>query len=332
MKCAFCGGNAVRKLETVKINFRKEEFKIHRQFYECENCKERFTNDELDEVNIKQVYNQYREKYHIPFPEQLMKTRTGYGLSAAKMSDVLGFGTNVYRIYENGEIPNQSNGTLLNIAMEPKEFLKIIENKKGLFSKDQFDKVTGHIKRMISESNEYNYLKKVLWNDKEIPNELSGYTFPSFEKFANIVLFLLDNNKNTFKVRMNKLLFYCDFLHFKRYGLSITGYKYQAIQMGPVPFRYDAIYDMLTQENIIDFVIEEIDNTPVDKPIAIESFDKKLFNENELNIMADVYSRFKDVSTDELIEVSHKEKGWVEENKKKGMISYQKYAYELSIN
>ncbi|MBK6915584.1 MAG: SocA family protein [Ignavibacteriales bacterium] len=175
-------------------------------------------------------------------------------------------------------------------------------------------------------------LKRILWNDKEIPNELSGYTFPSFEKFANMVLFLLEKNKNTFKVKMNKLLFYCDFLHFKRYGYSITGYKYQAIQMGPVPFRYDAIYDILTQENIIDFVIEEINNTPVEKPLAIKGFDEKLFKENELNVMTEVYSRFKDVSTDKLIEISHNEKGWVEENKKKGMISYQKYGYELSIS
>lgn len=332
MKCAFCGANAVKKLETAKINFRKEEFKIHKQVYECENCKERFTSDELDEVNIKQVYNQYREKYHIPFPEQLVKARAGYGLSAAKMSEVLGFGTNIYRNYENGEIPNQSNGTLLTIAIEPIEFLKIIENKKGLFSKDQFEKVIKHIKQVIRADDEGNYLKRILWNDKEIPNELSGYTFPSFEKFANMVLFLLEKNKNTFKVKMNKLLFYCDFLHFKRYGYSITGYKYQAIQMGPVPFRYDAIYDILTQENIIDFVIEEINNTPVEKPLAIKGFDEKLFKENELNVMTEVYSRFKDVSTDKLIEISHNEKGWVEENKKKGMISYQKYGYELSIS
>ena len=126
----FAAGNALQMVETIKISYRKEDFKVHKQFYECVGCKDRFTTDELDNVNIKQVYNQYREKYNIPFPEQLIKARESYGLSAAKMAEILGFGTNIYRNYENGEVPNSSNGTLLNIAMDPKEFLKIVESKK----------------------------------------------------------------------------------------------------------------------------------------------------------------------------------------------------------
>jgi putative zinc finger/helix-turn-helix YgiT family protein len=332
MKCAFCGGNAVKKTEINKINFRKEEFKIHKHFYECSNCKERFTTDELDNLNMKQVYNQYREKHSIPFPEQLIKARDNYGLSAAKMAEVLGFGSNIYRNYENGEVPNLSNGTLLNVSMDSNEFLKIVENKSNLFSKGQIEKVIANIKRLMALNDSRNYLKKLLWDDIKIPNELSGYTIPSFNKFANVVLFFLELNKNTFKVRMNKLLFYADFLHFKRTGQSITGYKYHAIQMGPVPYRYDAIYDLLTHENIIDFVFEEIKNNPVDKPVAINSFDEKLFVESELTVLDEVYKRFKNISTEALVELSHKEKGWIEENKKKGIISYQKYGYELNVN
>lgn len=332
MKCAFCGGNALQMVETIKISYRKEDFKVHKQFYKCEDCKEQFTTDELDNVNIKQVYNQYREKYNIPFPEQLIKSRESYGLSAAKMAEVLGFGTNIYRNYENGEVPNQSNGTLLNIAMHPEEFLKIVESKESLFTKKQFDKVVHHIGKTIDTIDYHNFLKKLLWDDKKTPNELSGYSIPSFEKFGNVVLFFLAFNQNTFKVRMNKLLFYSDFLYFKRFGQSITGYKYQAIQMGPVPYRYDAIFDMLTHESIIDFILEDIQNSPVDKPVAIKDFNEKLFNENELKVLGDIAERFKKTSTDELVELSHKEIGWIGENKKKGIISYQKYGYELSID
>lgn len=332
MKCAFCGGNALQMVKTVKINFRKEDFKVHKQFYECGDCKEQFTIEELDDVNIKQVYNQYREKNNIPFPEQLIKARESYGLSAAKMAEVLGFGTNIYRNYENNEVPNLSNGTLLNIAMDPKEFLKIVESKESLFTKGQIEKIIHHIKKVIDADDNCNYLKKLLWDDKKIPNELSGYSLPSFEKFGNVVLFFLELNKNIFKVKMNKLLYYSDFLHFKRFGQSITGYKYQAIQMGPVPYRYDAIYDLLTHENIIDFVLEEIKNATVDRPVAIKSFDKKIFNESELKVLNEVYERFKNMSTEDLVELSHKEKGWIEENNKRGIISYQKYGYELSIN
>lgn len=138
--------------------------------------------------------------------------------------------------------------------------------------------------------------------------------------------------KNIFKVKMNKLLYYTDFLHFKRFGQSISGYMYQAIQMGPVPYRYDAIYDLLTYENYIDFVFAEVNGTQVDKPVALKSFDKALFNPSELEVLDEIFKRFNKINTGELIELSHNEKGWIEENKSKGMISYQKYGYELSIN
>ncbi|MEO8233003.1 MAG: type II TA system antitoxin MqsA family protein [Ignavibacteriota bacterium] len=332
MKCAFCGGNALQMLETIKINYRKEDFKVHKKYYKCQDCKQQFTTDELDNVNIKQVYNQYREKYNIPFPEQLIKARESYGLSAVKMAEVLGFGTNIYRNYENGEVPNQSNGTLLNIAMQPTEFLKIVETKDSLFTKKLFDKVVHHIEKAVETINNSNYLKKLLWDDKITPNELSGYSIPSFEKFANIVLFYLEANENIFKVKMNKLLYYTDFLHFKRFGHSISGYMYQAIQMGPVPFRYDAIYDLLTYENFIDFVFAEVKSSQVVKPVALKKFDKTLFKPSELEVMDEIFKRFNKINTGELIELSHNEKGWIEENKKKGLISYQKYGYELSIN
>ena len=87
-KCVKNGGDSKNQLQ-------ERRFKVHKQFYECVDCKERFTTEELDNVNIKQVYNQYREKYNIPFPEQLIKARESYGLSAAKMAEVLGFGTNI---------------------------------------------------------------------------------------------------------------------------------------------------------------------------------------------------------------------------------------------
>lgn len=332
MKCAFCCGNALQMVELIKISYRKEDFKVHKKYYKCQNCKEQFTTDELDNVNINQVYDQYREKYNIPFPEQLIKARESYGLSAAKMAGVLGFGTNIYRNYENGEVPNLSNGTLLNIAMQPKEFLKIVESKDSLFTKRQFEKTIQNIEKLVLADDNTNYLKKLLWDDRKTPNELSGYSMPSFEKFANIVLFYLEANENIFKVKMNKLLYYTDFLHFKRFGHSISGYMYQAVQMGPVPFRYDAIYDLLTYENFIDFVFADVKSSQVDKPVPLKKFDKTLFTPGEIEVMDEIFKRFNKINTGELIELSHNEKGWIEENKKKGLISYQKYGYELSIN
>ena len=247
MKCSFCEGVAVLKIEPTKITFRKEDFNIQKQFYKCNDCKVQFTTDNLDEVNINQVYNQYIEKYQIPFPKQLIKIRDRYGLSASKMAEVLGFGVNVYRNYESGEIPNVSNGTLLNLIRMPEEFKKVVLNKKKVFTEKQFNKLIDNLDKLIEMERSKNYLDKFLLDENLIPNEFSGFSSPLIEKYANMILFFLENNNNLFKVKLNKLLFYTDFYHFKKTGYSISGYKYQAIQNGPVPYRYDLIYDYLWQ-------------------------------------------------------------------------------------
>lgn len=48
------------------LTYRKEKFNVSYHFYLCEDSGERFTDDELDGINMTQVYNQYREKYRIP--------------------------------------------------------------------------------------------------------------------------------------------------------------------------------------------------------------------------------------------------------------------------
>ena len=94
MKSPFTGGEAILKKELRTMNFRKEPFEIWFRFYKCKDSGEQFTTDELDTVNTNQVYNQYRAKYGIPFPDEIKAIREQYGLSAHKMSEILGLGTN----------------------------------------------------------------------------------------------------------------------------------------------------------------------------------------------------------------------------------------------
>ncbi|MEK6552533.1 MAG: type II toxin-antitoxin system antitoxin SocA domain-containing protein [Bacteroidota bacterium] len=331
MKCPFCDGIADLKIEPIKITFRKEDFNIIKQFYKCNKCKEQFTTDDLDEVNINQVYNQYREKYQIPFPQQLIKIRGRYGLSASKMAEVLGFGVNVYRNYESGEIPNVSNGTLLNLIRMPEEFKKVILNKKKVFTEKQFNKLVDKLDKLIEKERSKNYLDKFLLDENSIPNEFSGFSSSSIEKYANMILFFLENNNNLFKVKLNKLLFYTDFYHFKKTGYSISGYKYQAIQNGPVPYRYDLIYDYLWQNEFIQYELVEINDNLVEQPVPLKKFNEDCFEKSELDALKTIHETFKKLTRKELVDLSHQEKAWEEQIKHKGVISYLKYAFNLLL-
>jgi hypothetical protein len=84
MKSPITGKEMKLTKERRSMDFRKETFEIVFHYYKCEDSGEQFTTTSLDEVNMNQVYNQYRDKFNIPFPDEIIRIREKYGLSAAK--------------------------------------------------------------------------------------------------------------------------------------------------------------------------------------------------------------------------------------------------------
>ena len=146
MNCAYCNGKADLKIQKSKTKFRNEEFEIFEHFYKCQKCSKEFTTDEIDNVDVNQVYNQYREKYLIPFPEQLTSIREKYNLSAAKMSEIIGFGPNQYRLYESGDIPTESQGALLGMIFKTDNFIDLLNKKKSQLK--DYEKILHHLKTL----------------------------------------------------------------------------------------------------------------------------------------------------------------------------------------
>ncbi len=71
MRSPFTGGNATFKYEPAKLTYRNEVFKYVHFYYECDDTHEHFTTTDIDEINIGQIYNQYRAKYGIPFADEI---------------------------------------------------------------------------------------------------------------------------------------------------------------------------------------------------------------------------------------------------------------------
>jgi len=148
MKSPITGKDMVLQKESRSLDFRKESFPVIYHYYFCEESNEQFTTTDIDELNMIQLYNQYREKFHLPFPDEIKSIREKYGLPANKMSEILGFGINSYRNYENGEVPNQANGRLIQIANDPKKLKDLVELSDVLDEK-QRDKLIKRINELI---------------------------------------------------------------------------------------------------------------------------------------------------------------------------------------
>ncbi|MGA7722544.1 MAG: type II toxin-antitoxin system antitoxin SocA domain-containing protein [Ignavibacteriaceae bacterium] len=322
IECPHCKGQAVLLTEKVKRRYRNDEFEVYEHFHKCNKCGYAFTNNETDRFNLSQVQNLYREKYHIPFPDQLTALRVGYGLSAAKMSGILGFGANQYRLYENGEMPTGGNATVLSIILDPSQFRHLLL-KKNIVNVKIIVKVSAALDEMI-KSYESPSIEDILFPCNIIPNRFTGFSMPAFDKFANMVLFFI--NDAPFKVKLNKLLFFADFANFKYSGYSISGCKYAAIPMGPVPNDYSLIFGLLESKEYLTTTLVKIKDKEYDKFIPLKKFNKSLFNASEIDILQQVSNKFKSLPTEKIKNITHEDKAWLDNQGKKAIIDYSKYA------
>jgi hypothetical protein len=241
------------------------------------------------------------------------------------MSEILGFGPNQYRLYESGDIPIGGNATVLSMIIKPEEFKSILQKKKSVLLARQYKKILETIQRSINIDFK-TQLKNSLFPLTSVPDKFTGFRLPSFEKFSNMVLYFLSNAP--FKTRLNKLLSYADLAHYKYFGNSISGCKYAAIDMGTVPDNYSIIYDLMEAEYLKTETVQ-INKNEVEKFVKQKEFNEKLFTNSELEIMRIVLDEFKSRSTFEITEISHKESGWIENEKTKSIIDYSVYAPQL---
>jgi len=318
------------KHEEVEFKFRKEPFKIWYHFYECTQTNERFTNEHLDTINMNQVYNQYREKYGIPFPEEIIAIREKYGVSAAKMSEILGLGANTYRLYESGEMPSVSNGRLIGSVDSPDAFINQVEaSNHFLLEKEQQKLISIATKIKEKEpANLWDHLfeQKIFLEHK--PCADNGYKTPDLEKISQVIGFF-SSRTDLFKTKLNKLLFYTDFLMYKKTACSMTGITYRAIPFGPVPVEYDKMYVKLCDDKEIEINTVYFSDGNYGEQIKSLKNNKRTFSEAESEVLTTIADKLCDKNTKEIVDISHLESAWQENESEKLPISYQKYAFEL---
>jgi transcriptional regulator with XRE-family HTH domain len=286
----------------------------------------------MDEVNMNQVYNQYRDRFNIPFPDEVIRIREKYGLSAVKMSEILGFGVNSYRQYEAGEMPSIANAKLIQMVDDPKFFMDMVALCGSIDEKAKakyIQKAQLLVEERIRDISNLNFKEYLLGN--HLADIYSGYRNPSFEKFTEMVVYF-SGKMQPFKTKMNKLLFYADFLMFKQTCFSISGVRYKAIDMGPVPNNFQSIFEYLANNDEIDIFTTEFPQGYTGEQFKARNdrpFNAKLFSEIELEVLEKVANVFKPKSTNDIIELSHLEKAWKKNEKAKSVISYE-YAFELN--
>lgn len=323
MKSPYTGKEMKVAKELRDMTFRKETFQVVFHYYICEESGEQFEDEHFSALNYNQVINQYRVSHHIPFPEEIQKIRVKYGLSASKMSEILGLGTNSWRNYEAGEVPSTAIANLIHQMAKPENFVQQIQLYCSLPDKE---KIIRQAQKLITGS--FN-CEDPLYRFNNQPDITTGFKAFDRIKTEQVIAFFAERLQ-PFKTKLNKLLFYIDFAHFRNTGQSITGLRYHAIQFGPVPHHYDILFGTLADLGIIEIDYAMTPNGEVEKILPHPQFqiDTALFSSTELDVIESIANKFKETSASEIATISHQERAWKENIEGKRIIPFH-YAFGL---
>ena len=148
----------------------------------------------------------------------------------------------------------------------------------------------------------------------------------SLSKLKNMIFFFIEKFNGVFVTKMNKLLFYTDFLSYREEGMGISGLAYKAIQYGPVPENRAKIYSLT--EDVSQDLVECANGNNGTKPVSDIPYDRECFTNEQLQILETVYKTFKHNTPAEISQTSHNEAAWIENENAHSYIDY-KYAFSL---
>lgn len=325
MKSPFTGGDTVLLTEIRKAFFRKEEYEYTYLYYQCVDTGETFTTTQLDMFNTAQIYNSYRSQHGIPYPDEIKDIRSRYALSASKMSKILGFGDNQYRLYENGEMPNIANGRVLKAIQSPHTFEAFVDAAKSALHDDEYAKIKKRLEEYDEQSFMEGFMCNLIYGDRG-RSRYNGYAMLSVNKLKNVILFFVEKFKGVFVTQMNKLLFYADFLSYRENGQAITGLSFKAIQHGPVPARWDRVYSLI--DDVYQIEVENKNGNIGNKLVSEISCDMSSLTNEQFAVLEKVYDTFKNDTPASISEKSHEELAWIENNDTHSFIDF-KYAFSL---
>lgn len=132
---------------------------------------------------------------------------------------------------------------------------------------------------------------------------------PNDEKFRELLLFIAERSENDphfGAIKLNKLLFYCDFLAYQKLGASITGQEYFALRQGPAPRYGTRIREQMKADD--EIAIQKKENQT--RVIALRESNPKVFLPEEIALITKVLEEYRASTGSELSEKSHKFAGW----------------------
>lgn len=316
----------VRKHESFPV--KGESIEVVSNVLECPDCGESIFDEELDGQALNRAYEEYRLKHNLLSPSTIRKLRERFG-SGRTVAALLGWSQATMVRYENGAIPNAAHHDQLVRLKDDPDYIRLLLRQRGSKLKErERQRIESLLALRKMDDPDVDPVTSLATVFHKYYERGASSTDFDFEKLAAMVQMFALVSRELVKTKLQKLMFYADFLCVKRYGYSITGMVYIHHHHGPVPAHHDLVHWALLTANVID-------TKPFAGPyegeviVAAEEPDPSLFSEEEIEVIQGVAGYFRDFTATKISEFSHEEPGYRKTGMKE-IISFD-YARELKL-
>lgn len=305
--CPNC--NDLRPVELIEkaedFPVKKDKLTIMAKLLRCRECSTEFSTFDIEEKNFKTAYAIYRANHNLLIPGEMTRIREMYGLSQRAFARLLGWSDTIINQYEKGRLQDRAHNDELMLLKNPNCMRELLSNNEINLSDSERQVIRERLEVLIKIETEGAWRK--MFCDFPV-DEFTGDLKFNFDKFKQMILILLQLNGGLLKVKLNKLAFYSDFLHYSMYSSSISGSRYRRIRYGPVSSDYEHYLAKMQSEGLIK--IKEIpypEGYVGEKYICVMDTNYEMFSSYEIKIMEYVSNFFSGFNSTDMSNYSHED-------------------------
>lgn len=319
MACPIC--DKVHEIEERKritsTCIKGDETFYEERFYYCANRSDEeneFETAGMTNENLMAARNAYRSNHGLLTSDEIVRIREIYGLTQVELARLLGWGEATISRYESKAIQEEAYDNMLRIVRDnPLKAIELLDKNSEKFSYGKKMQIREKMEENLDSYGKEFLARQALESEYVRFTELSdsnGYQTLNIDKIESIISYYAGRVTNLYKVKLMKMLWYADSLFFKLYGNAMTGLVYRHEAMGALPVGH---YRIMNLDNI--HVQEEEGYDAVKYHFyPNEQLDMSILKKEEVVILDQVISKFKDYSAKDIVNYMHNERAYIETN------------------
>jgi putative zinc finger/helix-turn-helix YgiT family protein len=329
--CPTCLVKTNRRIERRRESYpvRGTSIEVEADVALCVRCGTELADFELGDAALTRAYDVYRQLHGIIRPEEIRKLREEYGLSQRAFARLLDWGAITVHRYETGALPDSAHNDLLVALQDELTMTAFLQRHKDRLRPREAE-------RALRKASAVRRIHDILpWLLEErmdaYPGTARGNRKWDLERLTQMMVFFAQ--PGVVLTKLLKLLWYSDFLAYRRLSVSLSGTVYRSLQFGPVPDEYRQLLDLAEREGYLRTEVEEfwtkegLREGTVYR--AATDFTPSLFQPEELEILKTVRKGFENMNANATVRASHSEEAWLATPERE-VITYD-WAQNLSI-